>query len=345
MAASEESNARLERMLAQARHARFGASSERGAPDQRNLFTENIEVAEGQLAAAAGAADKALGKAPRKRAPAKRNKGDLPDHLERVEEVIEPESTACPCGCGEMVKVGEDRTQRLDVVPAQFRVLVTVRPKYMCRTCDGKSHAQAPAPAPEFLVPRGLGTNRFAVHSVVAKLCDHLPFYRQAEIWRRDGIEIDRTMLANWAGRIAFQLAPITDAMIDELKASDRLFADETTVPVLAPRTGKTRKDYLWAVVRDQRGWGGGDPPIVVFQHSRSRSAETAKKIFTGFKVGSLTVDGYAVCGRPSECKKFLAGMNMWSGAVVCSASECGFDTPRARMEMRGSVPTRIRAL
>ncbi|WP_239479825.1 IS66 family transposase zinc-finger binding domain-containing protein [Actibacterium sp. 188UL27-1] len=132
------------------------------------------------MAAAGEAADKALGKTSKRKAPSKRNKGNLPDHLERVEELIDPESTACSCGCGEMVKVGEDRTQRLDVVPAKFRVLVTVRPKYMCRTCDGKSHAQAPAP--EFLVPRGLGTNRFAVHSVVAKLCDHLPFYRQAEI-------------------------------------------------------------------------------------------------------------------------------------------------------------------
>jgi transposase len=297
-----EANSRLERMLAQARHARFGPSSEKGDPDQRNLFTEDIEVAEGQLAAAAETADKALGKTPRSKPPAKRNKGNLPDHLERVEEVIEPSSTLCPCGCGEMTKVGEDRTERLDVVPAQFRVLVTVRPKYMCRACDGKSHAQAPAP--EFLVPRGLGTNRFAVHSVVAKFCDHLPFYRQAEIWRRDGIEIDRTMLANWAGRIAFHLAPIIDAMIDELKASDRLFADETTVPVLAPRTGKTRKDYLWAVVRDQRGWGGADPPIVVFQHSRSRGAETAKKIFTGFKGGALTVDGYAGYDALGDPKK-----------------------------------------
>jgi transposase len=142
-----------------------------------------------------------------------------------------------------MVRVGEDRTERLDVVPARFRVLVTVRPKYMCRACKGATHAQAPAP--EFLVPRGLGTNRFAIHAVVSKFCDHLPFYRQAEIWRREGIEIDRTMLANWAGRVAFHLAPLIDALIDDLKASDHLFADETTVPVLAPRTGKTRKDYL----------------------------------------------------------------------------------------------------
>lgn len=287
-----EANARLERLLGQARHQRFGPSSEKGDPDQRTLFAEDIEVAEGQLAAAGDAADEALGKTPRKKAPAKRNKGNLPDHLERVEEVIEPENTLCPCGCGAMVKVGEDRTERLDVVPARFRVLVTVRPKYICRTCAGPSHAQAPAP--EFLVPRGLGTDRFVVHSVVSKFGDHCPFYRQAEIWRREGIEIDRTMLANWAGRAAFHLAPLIDAMTLELKTSDRLFADETTVPVLAPGTGKTRKDYLWAVVRDQRGWGGADPPIVVFQHSRSRSAETAQRIFKDFSGGTLTVDGYA---------------------------------------------------
>ncbi len=157
-------NARLERLLAQAKHERFGPSSEKGDPDQRNLFAEDIEVA----------ADKALGKASKPKLIAKRNKGNLPAHLERIEQVIEPENTACPCGCGEMVKVGEDRTERLDVVPAQFRVLVTVRPKYMCRSCAGKHHAQAEAP--EFLVPKGLGTNRFVVHSLVSKFGDHLPF-------------------------------------------------------------------------------------------------------------------------------------------------------------------------
>lgn len=304
-----EANARLERLLLQSRHARFGPSSEKGDPDQRNLFAEDIEVAEGQLAAAGEAADKALGKAPRQASSTNRNKGRLPAHLERVEEVIEPVNTSCPCGCGEMVRVGEDRTERLDVVPARFRVLVTVRPKYMCRACKGASHAQAPAP--EFLVPRGLGTNRFAIHTVVSKFCDHLPFYRQAEIWRREGIEIDRTMLANWAGRVAFHLAPLIDALIDDLKASDHLFADETTVPVLAPRTGKTRKDYLWAVVRDQRGWGGGDPPIVVFQHSRSRSAKTAQEIFRDFQGRQLTVDGYAGYDALSDPKKTNAPWTM----------------------------------
>ena len=329
-----EANARLERMLSAAKHARFGPSSEKGDADQRNLFAEDIEVAEGQLAAAGDAADKALGKAPKRTRSAKRNKGNLPDHLERVEEVIEPDSTLCPCGCGEMVKVGEDSTERLDVVPAQFRVLVTVRPKYMCRACDGKSHAQAPAP--EFLVPRGLGTNRFAVQSVVAKFCDHLPFYRQAEIWRREGIEIDSSMLANWAGRIAFHVAPIIDAMIDELKSSDRLFADETTVPVLAPRTGKTRKDYLWAVVRDQRGWGGSDPPIVVFQHSQSRSAETAKKIFTGFKGGTLTVDGYAgydALGDPKKTNQPWGLTYCWTPSHTCKHVLPGSDWRRRFVE------------
>ena len=123
------------------------------------------EVAEGMLAAASEEAEKALGD--RKKSPRteKRNKGHLPAHLERIEQVIEPDSTLCPCGCGEMVKVGvvlearlwrDDRSERLDVIPARFRVLVTVRPKYLCRSCDGASHVQAPAP--EWLVPRGLPT-------------------------------------------------------------------------------------------------------------------------------------------------------------------------------------------
>ena len=262
LARAEEARARLERMVAQARREKFGAKSEKsGDPGQQHLPFEDLEVAEGMLAAATEAAERALGKRRTRTKGKAGNKGHLPEHLERIEQVLEPDSILCPCGCGEMVKVGADRTERLDVIPARLRVLVTIRPKYMCRTCAGKSHAQAPAP--EWLVPRGLPTEALVAHSMVSKFGDYLPFYRQAGIYRRQGIELDRAMLAAWSGRAAELLAPVIDAMIGALRRSDRLQMDETYVPVLAPGTGKVRKDFLWAILRDQRGWGGADPPIV----------------------------------------------------------------------------------
>jgi transposase len=302
LAAAEEARARLERMVKQMRHERFGAKSEKLDPDQHHLPFEDLEAAAGMLAAASEAAGKALGtgkKAPR---PPQRNKGNLPAHLPRIERVIEPDSILCPCGCGEMVKVGEDKTERLDVIPAQFRVLVTIRPKYVCRTCAGAQHAQAPAP--EWLVPRGLPTEALVAHSMVAKFGDYLPFYRQADIYRRQGIDLDRTMLAEWSGRAAQLLSPVIDAMMADLRRSDRLQMDETTVPVLAPGTGAVRKDWLWVVLRDQRGWGGGDPPIVVFHHARSRGGEVAQEILKGFAGGTLLVDGHGGYDGLADPKK-----------------------------------------
>ena len=305
LAVAEEARARLERMLKQMRHERFGAKSEKRDPDQRHLPFEDVDVAAGMLAGASDAAEKALGAGKKAPQPPRRNKGHLPKHLPRIERVIEPESRLCPCGCGEMAKVGEDRSERLDVIPAQFRVLVTIRPKYVCRTCAGASHAQAPAP--EWRVPRGLPTEALVAHSMVAKFGDYLPFYRQADIYRRQGIDLDRTMLAEWSGRAALLLSPVIDAMVAELRRSDRLQMDETIVPVLAPGTGAVRKDWLWVVLRDQRGWGGGDPPIVVFHHSRSRGGAVAQEILKGFAGGTLLVDGhsgYDVLADPKRTAK-----------------------------------------
>ena len=226
----------------------------------------------------------------------------------------QPDSILCPCGCGEMQRVGESRTERLDVIPAQFRVLVTVRPKYVCRACAGAQHAQAPAP--EWLVPRGLPTEALVAHSMVAKFGDYLPFYRQADIYRRQGIDLDRTMLAEWSGRAAQLLAPVIDAMMAELRRSDRLQMDETVVPVLAPGTGAVRKDWLWVVLRDQRGWGGTDPPIVVFHHSQSRGGKVAQEILKGFAGGTLLVDGHAgydVLADPKSTAKPWAVAYCWT--------------------------------
>ena len=158
------------------------------------------------------------------------NRGCLPKHLVRIEEVIEPESLICACG-GCLHCIGEDVSGRLDVVPAQFRVNVTRHTKYACRACtDGIVEAAAPAR----LIQAGLPTEATVAHVLVCKYADHLPLYRQAQIMSRQGIDLDRSTLADWVGRAAYELRPVFDALIDDLKHSTKLFMDETRAPVLA---------------------------------------------------------------------------------------------------------------
>lgn len=223
--------------------------------------------------------------------PRAANRGSLPSHLSRIEEVIEPESLICACG-GCLHCIGEDVSERLDVIPAQFRVIVTRRPKYACRACtDGV--VQAPAR----LIPAGLSTEATVAHVLVAKYADHLPLYRQAQIMGRQGIELDRSTLADWVGRAAFELRPVFDALITDLKRSTKLFMDETRAPVLDPGSRKTKTGYLWALARDDRPWGGDAPPGVAFTYAPGRGELHAERILQGFS-GVLQVDGYAGYNR-----------------------------------------------
>ena len=225
----------------------------------------------------------------RRRAP-RRNLGHLPKDLERIEHVIEPDSTQCPYGCGDMIRIGEDRTERLDIVPAQLRVIVTVRPKYACRTCE-QGVIQAAAPA--HLIIGGLPTEGALAQVLISKYGDHLPLYRQSQIYARSGVELDRSTLAGWVGKASFHLTPVVDRLAWHLKQSDHLFMDETRAPVLDPGRGKTKTGYLWALARDQRPWAGPDPPGVVFFYAPGRGGCHAEGFLEGFK-GKLHVDGYA---------------------------------------------------
>ena len=209
LAASEEARRRLESVVSQLNHEKFGAKSEKLHPDQYHLPLEDVEIAQGVLDAAQEKAQRIIqGRSDGSSGSRRRNRGHLPAHLPRVERVIEPESTLCPCGCGEMARIGEDVSERLDVIPAQLRVLVTRRPKYACRRCSG---AVVQAHAPEHIVPGGLPTEALIAQVIVAKFGDHLPFYRQAEIYARQGIQLDRATLGNWAGRACFHLKPISN--------------------------------------------------------------------------------------------------------------------------------------
>lgn len=286
-----EARQRLESIVAELRRERFGAKSEKLDPEQFNLPLEDAEIAQGILEAAQEKARRALkGRAADEERPANRNRGHLPKHLPRIERVIEPQSTLCPCGCGEMAKIGEDVSERLDIVPAQLRVLVTRRPRYACRRCAG---AVLQAHAPEHVVPGGLPTEALIAQVIVAKFGDHLPFYRQAEIYTRQGITLDRATLGNWVGRACSHLKPIVAHMREHLKAADRVFMDETRAPVLDPGRRRTKTGFFWAIVADDRGHGAAGPPIVMFHYAPGRGAVHATDFLAGYRGRFLQCDGY----------------------------------------------------
>ncbi len=288
---AQEAQQRLESIVSLLRREKFGARSEKLSPDQFNLPLEDVEVAQGVLEAAQEKAEAALkGKSTDDSRRPRRNRGHLPSHLPRVERVIEPASTLCPCGCGEMAKIGEDVSERLDVIPAQFRLLVTRRPKYACRRCSG---TVAQAHAPEHVVPGGLPTERLIAQVIVSKFGDHLPFYRQAGIYRRQGIELDRGTLGNWVGRACFHLQPVVAHMRETLRSADRIFVDETRAPVLDPGRGRTRSGYFWSVVSDDRGHGGAGPPVVLFAYAPGRGSVHAVDVLSGYRGRYLQCDGY----------------------------------------------------
>ena len=226
--------ARLEHLIAELRRARFGRSSEKLAADQLEMAFEDIEVAIVEAQAEAGAAPEPAPKADGATKPHRRSRV-LPKDLPREERVIEPDDLACPCGCGRMVRIGEDRSERLDVAPARFRVIVTVRPRYACP--KGRTGVRQ-APAPPAIIEGGLPTKAMLAHVVVSKFADHLPLYRQAQIMARQGVPADRATLSDWTGRAAFHLRPVVDRMARDVKASPRLFMDgpEGTVAPVGPR-------------------------------------------------------------------------------------------------------------
>lgn len=288
--AQQDQNARLEALVASFKKALFGAKSEKIDPGQYELELEDIETAIAQVEAEAGSDERTAPVRPPR--PRQTNRGSLPKHLERVEVIIEPELS---CGCrAERHVIGEDVSERLDIIPAQFRVIVTRRPKYACRSCEG-GVTQAPAQA--HIIAGGLPTEATLAHVIVSKYADHLPLYRQAQIYNRQGIDLDRPTLAAWVGKSAFELTPVYDALMADLKRSTKLFMDETPAPVLAPGRKKTKTGYFWALARDDRPWSGKDPPGVAFTYAPGRSGQHADTILNGFS-GILQVDGYAGYNR-----------------------------------------------
>lgn len=192
-----------------------------------------------------------------------------------------------------MRKVGEDVTEILDYVPGRFQVIRHVRPAYSCRRCEGM--VQAPMPA--LPIERGLPSAGLLAHVLVSKYCDHLPLYRQSAIYGRDGVDLDRSLLAEWVGKTAALTRPLVEAVERHVMGGGRLHADDTPVPVLEPGRGKTKTGRLWVYLRDERPWGGQAPPAVVYRYSPDRKGEHPRDHLGTFR-GDLHADGYAGFGE-----------------------------------------------
>jgi len=285
-----DADARIERLTSILKafdRARFGRRSEKRAKpeidDEQSAFVFD-EIATGIAALQAqvgrGKSEDAVKRTPRPR------KG-FAAHLERVEVIIEPEDLPEHAG-KEKIKIGEDVSERLDVTPAKFRVIITRRPKYAFRNEDGVIQASAPA----HIIEAGIPTEALLAQIAVSKYADGLPLYRQEAIYARDKVEISRSLMAQWMGKVGFEVEILADYVLSHIKRGDRVFADETTLPTLAPGTGKVKTAYLWAYARDDRPFGGSGPPMVAYRFEDSHAGECVKRHLHGYN-GILQVDGY----------------------------------------------------
>jgi transposase len=292
---AEAERRRLDAVLQQLLHRQSGPRSERLDPEQLQLALENVEQDFATAAAAGEAAGDTEDVLRRRRAPAKRNLGHLPDHLPHEEIRIEPADTACPCCGGAMHEIAVEMSKRLHITPMKLRVRVILRPRYGCRTC---AEAVVQAPAPDTIIPGGLPTEALLAHIAVAKYQDGQPLYRQCQIFARDGVRLDRQTPADWLGRTAWWLRPLWERLLADVLASPKLFADDTYLPVLDQRAASAkgrkaaRTGYLWGLARDDAPWQGERPPAVAYVYTEDRVYARAVEVLAGYS-GVLQVDGW----------------------------------------------------
>src|SRR4051795_4510292 len=303
LAAEAEAQARtltiekLKLTIKKLRHEQFGQSSERGALlDQLELQLADLEenAAQAETAAHLAAAEKITVPSFERRKPARR---PLPAHLPR-ERIIYPVPATCPC-CGDsrLRKIGEDVTETLELVPRRWKVIQHVREKLVCRACE----AITQPPAPSHPIARGRAGPKLLAHVLFSKYGLHLPLNRQSAVYAREGIELDVSTLADWVGASAATLMPLVERIRRHVFASERIHADDTTVPVLAK--GKTRTGRLWTYVRDDRPFAGPDPPAAVFFYSPDRGGAHPEQHLAGY-AGLMQADAYAGFGRLYEANR-----------------------------------------
>jgi transposase len=270
---------KLRYQLAGHRAHRFGASSE--AADQLQLALETSEIATAAMTARLRLPDVEEKDKPKRR--------PIPDHVPRMEvELTTGEQSCSGCG-GTLRRLGEDVTEELEYVPGRFIVNRIVRPRLACSGCDRFVQASLPSRP----IERGRPGPGLLAHVLVSKFANHLPLYRQSQIFDRDGIELDRSTLADWVGKTTALLEPLADAIGRHVLGGEAIFADDTPVAMLAPGTGKTQTARLWTYARDDRPWGGTAPPAAWYRFSGDRKGRHPKDHLAGFR-GWMHADGYA---------------------------------------------------
>ncbi|MEV8468640.1 IS66 family transposase [Fluviibacterium sp. DFM31] len=239
---------------------RFGSKSE--GLDQLNLtFQEDEQIAEAAEAQTTPAAISEEGDARRQH-----SRKPLPDHLDRNDEILSPGEECHRCG-GALKRLGEDVTEELEYVPGRFVVNRIVRPGMACSCCE----AIVQSPLPSRPIDRGRPGPGMLAHVLVSKYSDHLPLFRQSQIIAREGVDLDRSTLADWVARSTALLEPLADAIGRLVRQGEALFADDTPVKMLAPGSKKTKTARIWTYVRDERPWSGQSPPCVWYQFTVDR--------------------------------------------------------------------------
>ena len=301
---------KLKAQIARLKREKFGASSEKieRALEQLELALEEAEAARAEALAAAPASPAQDEPAADEVKPERKKRRQLPPELPRRDVVHAPASICKACGGDDLRKVGETVTEVLSYVPARFEVIRHVRPACSCRKCE----TMVQAPMPELPIPRGMVDASFLAHMIVAKFCDHIPLYRQAEIDARAGVEIDRSQRAEWLGHMAWLLSPLVELVAAHVMASCVIYADDTPVDVLAPGNGKTKTGRLWVYLRDERPHAGTTPPAVLYRYTPDRKGEHCRAELANF-TGWLHADGYAGFARLYE----IAGMKASDAALV----------------------------
>jgi len=286
---SSERIEHLKLLVDKMRHMIFGKKSEKVVVqlEQLEFQLEDLESTQAEAEAMAEAA--APANTPVREQKARPARKPLPGHLPR--EVVShlPSGDCCPdCG-GALRQFGEDVTEQLEYIPDSFKVIRHVRPKFACNGCD----RVVEAPAPSRPIERGIAGPGLLAHVLVSKFADHLPLYRQSEIYARQGVEIERSTLAGWVGASSELLSPLVAALHKHVLAASKLHADDTPIPVLAPGNGKTKTGRLWTYVRDDRPAGEDTPPAVWFAYSPDRKGEHPRQHLKNF-TGALQADAYS---------------------------------------------------
>jgi len=279
----------LKLQIAKLRRLQYGRKSEKldQQIEQLELQLEELEIQE-SAATPPPPTESPAAPSPTE-TPAKPARRAWPAHLPRKTHTRLPQTSACPQCQGEMRPIGEDVSETLEYVPGHYEVIREVRPKFTCKSCAKLVQAEASSRP----IPRGEAGPGLLAHVVISKFVDHLPLYRQAQIFARSGVELSRSTLADWLGQVSRLLAPLVEQVRRQVFAGVKLHADDTPVPVLAPGTGKTKTGRLWTYVRDDRSWGDPSPPAVWFAYSPDRKGEHPQRHLREFR-GALQADAYA---------------------------------------------------